>query len=153
MRAPRLSRTILWLLTAVEVLVGGWAVGAPRSFFDQFPGWGHHWTAQLPPYNEHLTRDVGSLSLALAVVTAAAALALERRLVVVTALAWLPYSVPHLAFHLAHLQGLSTTDKVGQVVSLGLGVAAPLLLLALAAAGPGTGARATERAGRPPSSP
>lgn len=133
MRAPRLSRTILWLLTAVEVLIGGWALGAPRSFFDRFPGFGHTWTALLPPYNEHLTRDVGSLSLALAVVTAAAAIVLERRLVVVTALAWLFHSVPHLAFHLGHLQGVPSADKVGQVVSLGLGVAAPLLLLAVAA--------------------
>ncbi len=143
MRAPRLSRTILWLLTAVQVLVGGWAVAAPRSFFDQFPGWGHHWTALLPPYNEHLTRDVGGLSLALAVVTAAAALALQRRLVAVTALAWLFYSVPHLAFHLAHLRGVATADQVGEVVSLGLGVAAPLLLLAVAAVSP---AAATARA-------
>jgi hypothetical protein len=136
MRAPRLSRTTLWLLTAVQLLIGGWAVTAPRSFFDHFPGWGHHWTALLPPYNEHLTRDVGGLSLALAVVTAAAALALERRLVAVTALAWLFYSVPHLAFHLAHLRGVPTADKVGEVVSLGLGVAAPLLLLAVAAVSP-----------------
>ncbi len=136
MRAPRLSRTILWLLTTVQVLVGGWAVAAPRSFFDHFPGWGHSWTALLPPYNEHLTRDVGGLSLALAVVTAAAALAPQRRLVAVTALAWLFYSVPHLAFHLAHLRGVPTADKVGEVVTLGLGVAAPLLLLAVAAVSP-----------------
>ena len=143
MRAPRLSRTILWLLAAVQVLVGGWAAVAPRSFFDRFPGWGHSWTALLPPYNEHLTRDVGGLSLALAVVTAVAALTLERRMVAATALAWLFYSVPHLAFHLAHLGGIPTADQVGEVASLGLGVAAPLLLLAVAAVSP---AAATARA-------
>jgi hypothetical protein len=136
MRAPRLSRTILWLLTAVQLLVGGWAVAAPRSFFDQFPGFGHHWTALLPPNNEHQTPDVGALSLALAVVTAAAAVALERRLVAVTALAWLGYSVPHLAFHLAHLRGVPAADQVGEVASLALGVAAPLRLLVGAAASP-----------------
>jgi hypothetical protein len=90
--------------------------------------------AALPSYNEHLVRDVGSLSLSLAVVTAAAALTLGPRLVVVAALAVLVWSVPHLAFHLGHLQGLGTDDQVGQVVALALGVAGPLLLLGLRAA-------------------
>jgi len=131
-RAPRISRTILWLLTAELALTGGWALAAPESFFASFPGAGHRWTAMLPPYNEHLTRDVGSLWLGLAVVTAAAALTLERRVVLVTALAWLVYATPHLAFHLAHLEGFSSADKIGQVLALSLGVALPLTLLILA---------------------
>ncbi|HEU4396979.1 MAG TPA: hypothetical protein VFU54_03955 [Actinomycetota bacterium] len=134
MLAPRLSRTILWALTATLVLTGGWALGAPRSFYDRFPGAGHTWVALLPPYNEHLVRDVGSLSLSLAVLTAATALMLEWRLVIVASLATLVWSTPHLAFHLGHLDGLSTADKVGQVVVLVLGVAAPLALLGLAVA-------------------
>jgi len=132
MRAPAVSRTILWLLAAELALTGGWALASPRSFFANFPGAGHRWTAMLPPYNEHLTRDVGSLWLGLAVVTVAAALTLERRLVVVTALAWLVYATPHLAFHLAHLENFSTADKIGQVLALSLGVALPLTLLVLA---------------------
>jgi hypothetical protein len=135
MRAPRLSRTVLWLLFATLALTGGWALGAPRSFYDRFPGAGHTWVALLPPYNEHLVRDVGSLSLSLAVLVAAAALTLRRLLVMVAALATLVWSVPHLAFHLGHLEGLSTADRVGQLTSLVLGVVAPLLLLGLAAAG------------------
>jgi hypothetical protein len=142
MPAPRLSRTILWALFATLALTGGWALGAPRSFYDSFPGAGHTWVALLPPYNEHLVRDVGGLSLGLAVLTGAAALTLQRRLVIVTALAILVWSTPHLIFHLGHLEGLSTTDKVGQVVVLVLGVAAPLALLGLAAAA-GRGARST----------
>jgi len=134
MLAPRLSRTILWALTATLVLTGGWALGAPRSFYDRFPGAGHTWVALLPPYNEHLVRDVGSLSLSLAVLTAATALMLEWRLVIVASLATLVWSTPHLAFHLGHLEGLSTADKVEQVVVLVLGVAAPLALLGLAVA-------------------
>ena len=140
--APRLSRTILWALFATLALTGGWALGAPRSFYDSFPGAGHTWVALLPPYNEHLVRDVGGLSLGLAVVTAAAALTLEQRLVIVAALAILVWSTPHLIFHLGHLEGLSTTDKVGQVVVLALGVAAPLALLGLAVAA-GRGAHST----------
>jgi hypothetical protein len=135
MLAPRLARTILWALTATLALTGGWALLAPRSFYDGFPGAGHAWVAQLPPYNEHLTRDVGSLSLSLAVLTAASALTLQPLLASVTALAVLVWSTPHLLFHLGHLEGLATTDKVGQVVVLVLGVAAPLALLGLVAAG------------------
>jgi hypothetical protein len=133
MLAPRPSRTIMWALSATLALTGGWALGAPRSFYDSFPGAGHAWVAVLPPYNEHLVRDVGSLTLALAVLVAAAALTLQRLLVAVAALALLAWSAPHLAFHLAHLEGLTTADKVAQVAVLVLGVAAPLALLALAA--------------------
>jgi hypothetical protein len=131
-RAPGISRAILWLLTAELILTGGWALVAPESFFANFPGAGHRWTAMLPPYNEHLTRDVGSLWLGLAVVTAAAALTLERRLVLVTAMAWLVHETPHLAFHLANLEGFSTADRIGQTLALGLGLALPLTLLLLA---------------------
>ena len=70
LRAPRLSRTILWLLTVPLVVTGAWALGAPESFYQEFPGGGRTWVSALPPYNEHLIRDVGSLSLALAVLTA-----------------------------------------------------------------------------------
>jgi hypothetical protein len=142
MPAPRLSRTILWALFATLALTGGWALGAPRSFYDSFPGAGHAWVALLQPYNEHLIRDVGGLSLGLAVLTGAAALTLQRRLVIVTALAILVWSTPHLIFHLGHLEGLSTSDKVGQMVVLVLGVAAPLALLGLAVAA-GRGAHST----------
>ena len=135
MRAPATSRTLLWLLAVVQAFIGVWAVAAPRSFFDTFPGLGHTWTARLPPYNEHLVRDVGALSLSLTALTVAAALTLERRMVVVTALAWLLYSIPHLAFHIAHLEGFSTGDRIGQLVSLSLGVVLPLALLALARGG------------------
>jgi hypothetical protein len=134
MLAPRLSRTILWALFATLALTGGWALGAPHWFYDSFPGAGHTWVALLPSYNEHLVRDVGALSLSLAVLVAAAALTLQRLLVTVAALATLIWSTPHLLFHLGHLDGLGTADKVGQVVVLVLGVAAPLALLGLTAA-------------------
>jgi len=49
-------------------LVGFWALLAPRSFYDDFPGGGRSWVSALPPYNEHLVRDVGGLPSNLAVV-------------------------------------------------------------------------------------
>jgi hypothetical protein len=136
-RAPRLSAAILWSVTVALAVTGAWALGAPGSFFEGFPGGGHRWVAALPPYNEHLTRDVGSLSLGLAVLTASAALTVERRLVTVAALALLVWSTPHLVFHLGHLDGLAAGDRVGQLAALGLGVTLPLVLLGLAAAGRG----------------
>ena len=41
---------------------------------DTFPGGGRHWLPMLGAYNEHLARDVGALYLALAVLSAGAAL-------------------------------------------------------------------------------
>jgi hypothetical protein len=140
-RLTPLLRVALACLSLSALAPGLQATLAPSSFYSGFPG-GRGWVQLLPPYNEHLIRDVGGLSLGLAVLTGAAALTLQRRLVIVTALAILVWSTPHLIFHLGHLEGLSTSDKVGQMVVLVLGVAAPLALLGLAMAA-GRGARST----------
>jgi hypothetical protein len=78
----RLLRAGLVFLVVTQVLVGGWQLVAPHSFYADGPVPGHHWVDLLPPYNEHLMRDVGALNLALGVVLAVAAVGLERRLVV-----------------------------------------------------------------------
>ena len=62
-----LVRVGLGLLALINGWWGGWARFAPRHFFDTFPGFGHHWTAAYPPYNEHLVTDLGSTFLTLAV--------------------------------------------------------------------------------------
>jgi len=131
-RAPGLARVMLWLLAVVAGETGIWATATPRGFYDHFPGLGHHWVAALPPYNEHLVRDVGAFYLAFAVLLAATAIVLERRLVIVAMLAFLVTQVPHLIFHLNHLEGLSAADKAAQVAGLGLAVALSLLVLTLA---------------------
>jgi hypothetical protein len=87
------------VLAVMQGLVGAWAPVAPQSFHQDFPGADHAWVALLPEYNEHLTRDVCALSLALTVVLGAAAVILERRLVRVALVAlavssWAPTS-PH----------------------------------------------------------
>jgi hypothetical protein len=48
----------------------------------------------------------------------------------VLAVAWTVFGVPHLVYHLGHLDGFGTGDKVGNVVGLGgaLLVAVALLL-------------------------
>lgn len=131
-RAPGLARALLWLLALVAGETGSWATATPRGFYNHFPGLGHHWVAQLPPYNEHLVRDVGAFYLAFAVLLAAAAIVLERRLVIVSMLAFLVTQVPHLVFHLNHLEGLSASDKALQATSLAVAVALSALVLALA---------------------
>lgn len=58
-------RTLLLALAVPAGAAGGWALFAPRSWYDSFPaGEGHTWIKALGPYNEHLSRDVGALFLA-----------------------------------------------------------------------------------------
>jgi hypothetical protein len=62
----------------------------------------------------------------------AAAVWLERRLVIVALLAYLTFSVPHLVFHVEHLHGLSGVEATVLVALLAGSVALPLALLAVA---------------------
>jgi hypothetical protein len=114
----RIVRVVLIVLGVGNVPVGTWATFAPRSFYDDFPGFGREWVRVDGPYNEHLVRDFGALNLALAVVTLAAAITLLRPLVIAVAIAWLAWSVPHLVYHLRHLDVYSTSDQVLNVVLL-----------------------------------
>jgi len=128
-----LLRVGLVYLAVTGALVGVWAGFAPRAFYDDFPGLGRMWVAVDGPYNEHLVRDVGWLNLALTVATVWAAVTLTRTLVIAVLMAWLVTSVPHLAYHVANLDGLATADRVGELASLALVplVAAVLLLVAV----------------------
>jgi len=116
----RLARVVLAVLAVSGAIVGLWATFAPRSFYDDFPGGGRSWVAPDGPFNEHLVRDVGSLNLALTVLTVAAAIMLVRSLVVVAALGWLAYGIPHLVYHLRHRDVYDTGDQVANLVSLAL---------------------------------
>ncbi len=114
----RVVRIALVVLGVGNIPVGVWATFAPRSFYDDFPGFGRHWVQVDGPYNQHLVRDFGALNLALAVVTIAAAITLSRPLVIAVAIAWLAWGVPHLVYHLRHLDVYSTDDQVLNVVLL-----------------------------------
>jgi hypothetical protein len=108
---------------------GVWAWFAPRSFFDTFPGFGHHWTAAYPPYNEHLVTDLGSTFLTLAVLLAAAAALPDRRVRTVVLGGVLVFNALHLSFHLGHHAGMAPVDVAASLASLALGVVAPVALL------------------------
>jgi hypothetical protein len=111
-----LLRAGLMILAAMQVVVGAWALLAPRAFYDGFPLPGHAWVALLPPYNEHLVRDVGALNLALTVVLGAATWTLDRTTIRVALLAVAVFAVPHTVFHAGHLTGFPAGDAVAQTV-------------------------------------
>jgi hypothetical protein len=125
------QRAILVYLTLSGLLVGIWATLCPQSFYADFPGLGRIWVAVDGPYNEHLVRDVGQLSLAMSLVSGVAAFTMMAVLVRVAAAAWLVNAVPHFVYHVRHLDAYDTFDQVGNVLSLGLLVALPIVVLVL----------------------
>ena len=128
--AARLSspalRVGVWFLTFVEVVVGLVATLAPRAFYDYVP-----WVNLMPPYSEHLMRDYGAMNLALALVFIVAATTMERRLVRLALVAYLLFAIPHLIFHVMHLENFTTVAAVAQTTLLTLAVLLPLALLIL----------------------
>lgn len=128
-----LTRSGLVVLALVQGSLAVWALLAPRGFYDSFPGAGRSWVAPHGPYDEHLVRDVGSLSLALVVVLVVAAASLDRRLVATAAGAFLAWSLPHFAFHLTADDVLPAVDQAGSWIGQGLtiAIAAGLLIAAV----------------------
>jgi hypothetical protein len=121
----------LAILAVPSIVIGVWAAFAPRSFYDDFPGLGRMWVAPDGPYNEHLVRDVGELNLALAVVTVIALAALTPILVRAVLAGWIVYSVPHLVYHLRHLDPFATDDQVSIIASLALVPVLAVVLLVI----------------------
>lgn len=123
------KRVVAGLLGVTAVVVGTWAAAGPRSFFTSFPLPGHHWVAALPAFNEHLTRDVGDLYLALFTASLWAVIRPREETFRLVGACWLVFSVPHLAFHAAHLGVFTAADAVDNVVALGGTVVLAVLLL------------------------
>lgn len=114
MKAARLG---LALVGAVQLEIAIWGLAAPHSFFEQFPGAGHHWVVALGIYNEHLVRDYAAAELGFAVLLLGAAIWFERRLVLIAGTAFLAATVPHFAYHLTTTGSFSTTDDVASLAS------------------------------------
>lgn len=126
----RSRQAISAILAVTAGYVGAWAELAPRSFYGSFPGFGRHWVSAAGPYNEHLTRDVGGLYLALLLVSGWAAVRPRREILALAGCAWLVFSVPHFAFHMSHLDEFDGLDKAGNIITLGGTVVLAALLLA-----------------------
>ena len=106
------TRVALGFLALSSLSIGVWAVLAPRSFYDGFPGFGRVWVAVDGPYNEHLIRDVGALNLALTVLLVGAAWTMSRDVVITAAAAAAVWGTPHLLYHAFNTEGLTTMDAV-----------------------------------------
>jgi hypothetical protein len=117
------------VMAVTPALVGIWALVAPRGFYDDFPGAGHHWVSAVGPYDEHLVRDVGALYLGALVLLALAWTWLDRRLVQATLISYAVAALPHLIYHSTALDGFSTGDGVAEIGGLALNVLLPLGLL------------------------
>ena len=102
---------------AVTMLPAGLqAAFAPKSFFDDFP-LGRGWISRPPDvYNEHLVRDVGALFLAMIIVTGWTVW--KQTSTQGVAAGWLVFGVIHLVYHVGHVDGYETDDKVGLIGSL-----------------------------------
>jgi AhpD family alkylhydroperoxidase len=125
-----LVRAILLVLGINQALVGATMLVDPRGWFDSFP-FGRDWVQALPPFNEHLVIDVGSLFVGIGVLAVLAAVWLERRVVVAACIAWLLYSVPHTIYHSIE-QPLGTGDTIANLATLAATVIGPVLVLLLA---------------------
>ena len=131
----QVRRSSRWVRAAVLVLalqagvVGVWALLWPEQFFRDFPGFGRAWVGALGPYNEHLVRDVGGLYLGWMILFGWVAATLDRVVLKIVMLAWLPFAVAHLIFHLSAAGRLTGSDQVLSIGGLALAAALPILIL------------------------
>ena len=135
-RRTSLMRAGLALLSLASLSTGAWAFFVPRSFYADFPGAGRHWVSLLPPFNEHLTTDIGGFYLAFALLFAWAAVTLARGLVVPLLCAYLLASALHLGYHLDHLDGFPAFDAIGQTLGFAVLMAIAVAVLATRARRP-----------------
>jgi hypothetical protein len=118
-----LLRGLLAVVALAQAELGVWGIAAPRSLFNEYPGFGHHWIRELGSYNEHLVRDFAAAELGFAVLLLCAALWFGRRLVLVAGGAFLAATVPHLAYHLTTTDAFSTADNTASLVGFALEMA------------------------------
>ena len=125
-------RVSLALVAVSALLPGLEGTFGPSSFYGSFP-LGRGWVELLPPYNEHLIRDVGGFYLAFAILFAWAAVTLAAALVVPLCVAWSVAAVLHAIFHITHLDGFSAGDAIAQTSGLLAVIALPVLAATLVA--------------------
>lgn len=116
-RPALVVRAILLAASLSNGVIGVWATLSPRGWYDDFPGFGQVWVAIEGPYNEHLVRDVGAWSLALTVLTLAAAWALERRFLIATGVALVVQAIAHAQHHLSADNPFDSTGELAQAVA------------------------------------
>jgi hypothetical protein len=122
-RRSLLARAGLAIVAAGNAEVGIWGTVSPRSFFDHYPGFGHHWVSELGQYNEHLVRDYCASEIGFAVLLAIAAWMFTRKVVLVAGAAFLSGTLPHFAYHLTTTESFKTADNVASLGAFALAMA------------------------------
>ena len=137
-RTPARTRQRVGLiyLASTFFFVGLWGTLGTRSFFDGFPGGGHHWVAGDGPYNAHLVSDTAVGFLAVAVVLTLAAAWMERRVMQAALAAAVVHTALHLLFHLRRPSDeLPAIDRLLSNGGLALGGLLALVLLVVVSRG------------------
>jgi hypothetical protein len=113
-------RILLALVGVLDTETGVWALVDPRGWYDNFPGFGHHWVSgQGGTFNGHLVSDAGAGFLAVGVVLVVGALVGSPLSMRLAALALLAHALPHFIFHAAHSpEHLSDGDKAAGTYGL-----------------------------------
>lgn len=126
----RWTRVVLVVLAVPNLFVGLWAVLAPSSWYENFPGWSPRLVAAVPPYNEHLATDAGAGLFAAGLLALLAAVLMRRDVIMVAMTGYLAFSLPHALYHLASpADALSASEDATNTLSLWVGVAVSTWLL------------------------
>ena len=123
---------IVVTMAGPQLLIGLWALLAPKNWFERFPGFDPRLIAAEPPYNEHLARDVGAGFLATGVVLAVAAAWGNRAAIYIALVSFVAFTLPHVVYHATH-PASELTDVSNAINALAL--ASGLVLAALFAWG------------------
>lgn len=136
---PSWVRMGLVALGVPNMAAGLWAVLAPASWYESFPGFDPHLVAAEPPFNAHLATDAGAGLLASGAVLLVAAWLGDRRSVALGTVAFACFAVPHAAYHVLNpAPGLDGAEDVRNALTLVFvaGAALVLLVATLRATGP-----------------
>jgi hypothetical protein len=124
-------RAGLFGLALPVIVIGAWALIAPRGWYDNFPVDSANWISSLGAYQEHLVRDFGSLYLALGLLLLFAGIVLDRLLVQSVLGVSLVFQVPHLIFHAANTEPFSTGNNAVNLGLLAVGLLLTVMLLGM----------------------
>lgn len=149
MNPSSISTTATWVRIALvaiglpNVLAGGWAVMAPESWYDRFPGWDPRLVAAEPPFNAHLATDAGAGLLASGLVLLVAAWLAEQRVTQVALVAYGAFAIPHAAYHVLNpAPGLTSAEDVQSAGTLVFTAVAAVVLFVAASRSRASGGRA-----------
>jgi hypothetical protein len=123
-----LLRVTLAFVALSIAIPGLQATVSPSGFYEGFP-FSRAWVQMLPPYNEHLIRDVGNYEVAFAILFAWAAWRPSRELVIPLAAAWSVAALLHGTYHVLHLDGFGAGDAIALVAVLVSALALPALAI------------------------